>query len=95
MDGTSHLRQNKELVFVSFKKLFDKDISPSTISSWIKNTVVCCCEQSDQEPQIFHRVKAHDVRVFASSKAFHYGMSLGTCWKSHNIFTQVYLKDVA
>ena len=99
-DGTSHLRQNKELVFVSFKKGFDKDISPSTISSWIKQTVVFCYEQSDQEAQNLHRVKAHDVRAFAASKAFHSGMSLeqllSAChWKSHNTFTQFYLKDVA
>ena len=33
LDRTSDLRQNKELVFVSFKKGFDKDISPATISS--------------------------------------------------------------
>ena len=38
LDRTSDLRQNKELVFVSFKKGFDKDISPATISSWIKQT---------------------------------------------------------
>ena len=39
LDRTSDLRQNKELVFVSFKKGFDKDISPATVSSWIKQTV--------------------------------------------------------
>ena len=33
LDRTSDPRQNKELVFVSFKKGFDKDISPATISS--------------------------------------------------------------
>ena len=33
LDRTPDLRQNKELVFVSFKKDFDKDISPATISS--------------------------------------------------------------
>ena len=33
MKATSQLRDNKELVFVSFKKGFSKDISPSTISS--------------------------------------------------------------
>ena len=38
LDRTSDLRQNKELVFVSFKKGFDKDISPATVSSWIKQT---------------------------------------------------------
>ena len=42
LDRTSDLRQNKELVFVSFKKGFDKDISPATVSSWIKQTVILC-----------------------------------------------------
>ena len=50
LDRTSDLRQNKELVFVSFKKGFDKDISPATISSWIKQTVILCYELSDQAP---------------------------------------------
>ena len=36
LDKTQDLRQGKELVFVSFKKGFNKDISPATISSWIK-----------------------------------------------------------
>ena len=47
LDRTSDIRQNKELVFVSFKKGFDKDISPVTISSWIKQTVILCYELSD------------------------------------------------
>ena len=64
---TSDLRQNKELVFVSFKKGFDKDISPATISSWIKQTVILCYELSDQEALTLHQVKAHDVRTFAAS----------------------------
>ena len=89
-----------ELVFVSFKKGFDKDISPATISSWIKQTVVLCYELSDQEALTLHQVKAHDVRAFAASKAFQSGISLdqilSAChWKSHNTFTQFYLKDVA
>ena len=41
-----------------------------------------------------------DVRAFAISKAFQSGVSLeqilSAChWKSHNTFTQFYLKDVA
>ena len=100
LDRTADLRQNKELVFVSLKKGFDKDISPATISSWIKQTVVLCYELSDQEALTFHQVKAHDVRAFAASKAFQSGISLdqilSAChWKSHNTFTQFYLKDVA
>ena len=100
LDRTSDLRQNKELVFVSFKKGFDKDISPVTISSWIKQTVILCYELSDQEALSLHQVKAHDVRPFAASKAFQSGISLeqilSAChWKSHNTFPQFYLKDVA
>ena len=64
---TSAIRQNKELVFVSFKKGFDKDISPATISSWIKQTLILCYELSDHHA--LHQVKAHDVRAFAASKA--------------------------
>ena len=100
LDKTSGLRQNKELVFVCFKKGFDRDISPATISSWIKQTVILCYELSDQEAHTLHQVKAHDVRAFAASKAFQSGVSLeqilAAChWKSHNTFTQFYLKDVA
>ena len=99
LDRLSYLRQNKELAFVSFKKGFDKDISPATISSWIKQTVILCYELSDQEALTLHQVKAHDVRAFAASKAFQSGVSLeqilSAChWKSHNTFTQFYLKDV-
>ena len=84
--------------FVSFKKGFD--ISPATISSWIKQTVILCYELSDQEALFLHQVKAHDVRAFAASEAFQSGISLeqilSAChWKSHNTFTQFYLKDVA
>ena len=93
LDRTSDIRQNKELVFVSFKKRFDKDISPATISSWIKQIVILCYELSDQEALTLHQVKAHDVRAFAASKAFQSGVSLeqilSAChWKSHNAFTQ-------
>ena len=87
LDRTSDLRQNKELVLVSFKKGFDKDISPATISSWIKQTVILCYERSDQEAHNLHHVKAHDVRAFAASKAFQSGISL------EQIYTDVYKKD--
>ena len=100
LDKTQNLRTGKELVFVSFKQGFDRDISPATISSWIKQTVVLCYDLSDQESLTLHQVKAHDVRAFAASKAFQGGISLdqilAAChWKSHNTFTQFYLKDVA
>ena len=76
LDRTSDIRQDKQLVFVSFKKGFDKDISPATISSWIKQTVILCYELSDHHAHTLHQVKAHDVRAFAASKAFQSGVSL-------------------
>ena len=38
LDRTKALREGKDLVFVSFRKSFQKDIVPSTISSWIKQS---------------------------------------------------------
>ena len=100
LDKTKDLRDKKERVFVSFKKNFTKDISPATIYSWIKQTVLLCYQLSDQESLTVHQVKTHDIRAFAASKAFQGGVSseqiLSAChWKSHNTFTQFYLKDVA
>ena len=86
-------------MFVSFKKNFNRNISPPTIS-WIKQTVILCYQLSDQESLTLHQVKAHYVRAFVASKAFQEGVSLeqmlSAChWKSHNTVTQFYLKDVA
>ena len=74
LDRTSDLRQNKELV--SIKKGFEKDISPATISSWIEQTEILCYELSDQEALALQQVKVHDIRAFATSKAFQSGISL-------------------
>ena len=76
-----------------FKKGFDKDISPATISSWI--TRILCYELSDKKSLTLHQVKALDVRAFAASKTFQSGVFLeqllSAChWKSHHIFTQFY-----
>ena len=100
LDRTNDLRKGKDLVFVSFRKSFQKDIVPSTIYSWIKQTVLLCYQLSDEEAQCLHQVRAHDVRAFAASKAFQGGVSLdqilSAChWKAHNTFTQFYLKDLS
>ena len=100
LDKTKDLWQGKDLVFVSFRKGFHKDIVPATISSWIKQTVLLCDQLSDQKAQDLHQVIAHDVRAFAASQPFQGGISLdqilSAChWKAHNTFTQFYLKDLA
>ena len=100
LDRTKDLRAGEDLVFVSFRKSFQKDIVPATISSWIKQTVLLCYQISDEEAQNIHQVRAHDVRAFTASKAFQGRVSLdqilSAChWKAHNTFTQFYLKDLA
>ena len=52
LDRTSDLSQNK---LVSFKKGFDQDISPATISSGIKQTVILCYELSDEQALTLHQ----------------------------------------
>ena len=76
LDKTKDLRSGKQLVFVSFKKNFNKDIAPATISSWIKQTILLCYQLSNEDAQQLHQVRAHDVRAFAASKAFQGGVSL-------------------
>ena len=50
----------------------------SSISSWIKQTVILYYELSDQEAHTLHQVTAHDVRAFDASKVFQSGVSLDT-----------------
>ena len=100
IDGTKDLRKGKHLLFIFFKSGFSGDIQRSTISSWIKQTVVLAYQGSDLETQSLSKVRAHDVRSMAASLAFKGGVSLdqilGACfWKSHTTFTNFYLKDVA
>ena len=58
-------------------------------------------DQADCDPILWALwSKAHDVRAFAASKVFQSGVSLeqilSAChWKSHNTFTQFFLKDLA
>ena len=97
LDRAEDLHKDKDLVFLSFRKNFQKDVILSTISSWIKQTVLLCYQLSDKEDRNLHQVRAHDVRTFTASKAFQGGVSLdqilSAChWKAHNTFTQFYLR---
>ena len=72
------------------------DIRPATLSSWLKQTILLCYKQADQQALDLVQVKAHDIRAFAASKAFYGGVSvyqiMQAChWKAHNTFTNFYL----
>ena len=75
------------------------DIRPATLSSWLKQTILLCYKQADQQALDMVQVKAHDIRAFAASKAFYGGVSVDqimqAChWKAHKTFTNFYLKDL-
>ena len=62
------------------------------LSSWLKKTILLCYKQADQHALVQVKVKAHDIRAFAASKAFYGGVSVDqimqAChWKAHNTFT--------
>ena len=99
LDRTKDSRKDKNLLFISMKKGFRKDISKSTVSHWIKDTIKTCYTLADNETLQVSRVKAHDVRALSASLAFKGGIPLeqilSACyWRSHNTFTNFYLKDV-
>ena len=87
------------VLFISFKKGHTSVIRPATLSSWLKQTILLCYKQADQQAVDLVQVKAHDIRAFAASKAFYGGVSVDqimqAChWKAHNTFTNFYLKDL-
>ena len=99
LDRTKDLRGSRSLLFISFKKGHTSDIRPATLSSWLKQTILLCYKQADQQALDLVQVKAHDIRAFAASKAFYGGVSVDqimqAChWKAHNTSTNFYLKDL-
>ena len=89
LDQTKDLRGSRSLLFISFKKGH----------TWLKQTILFCYKQADQQALDLVQVKAHDIRAFAASKAFYGGVSVDqimqAChWKADNTFTNFYLKDL-
>ena len=99
LDRTKDLRGSRPLLFISFKKTHTSDIRPTTLSSWLKQTILVCYKQADQQALDLVQVKVHDITAFAASKAFYGGVSVDqimqAChWKAHKTFTNFYLKDL-
>ena len=62
LDRTKDLRGSRFLLFISFKKGHTSDIRPTTLSSWLKQTILLCYQQADQQALDLVQVKAHDIR---------------------------------
>ena len=94
-----YLDRTKDLFFISLKKEHTSDIRPTTLSSWLKQTILLCYKPANQQALNLVQVKAYDIRAFATSKAFYSGVSVDqimqAChWKAHNTFTNFYRKDI-
>ena len=76
LDRTKDLRGSQSLLFISFKKGHTSDIRPATLSSWLKQTILLCYKQGNQQALDLVQVKAHDIRAFPASKAFYGGISV-------------------
>ena len=76
LDRTKDVRGSQSLLFISFKKGHTSDIRPAILSSWLKQTILLCYKQADQQALDLVQVKAHDIRAFAASKAFYGGVSV-------------------
>ena len=66
LDRTKDLRGSRSLLFISFKKGHTSDIRPATLSSWLKQTILLCYKQADQQALDLVQGEAHDIRAFAA-----------------------------
>ena len=57
LDKTKDLRGDISLLFISFKKGHSTDIRPATPSSWLKQTILLCYKQADQQPLTWSKSK--------------------------------------
>ena len=99
LDRTKDSRVGRQLSFISYKMGHTKDIQCSTVSFWIRYTIIFCYTKLDNADMDLIGVNAHEVRAFAASKAFYGGISMDrimqAChWKSHHTFTKFYIRDL-
>ena len=93
LDRTKDLRGSRSLIFISFKKGHTSYIRPATLSSWLKQTILLCYKQADQQAFDWVQVKAHNIKAFCGGVSVDQIMQV--ChWKVHNTFTNFYLKDL-
>ena len=100
LEGSMPWREHKRLLFVSFKSGHKRDIVPSTISGWIRKTILESYTNSPTPLLESHKGKVHQVRSMAASLGFHRQASMeqslrADTWRCHNTLTDFYLKDLS
>jgi hypothetical protein len=96
---TADIRQDRRRLFIAHRTGFTKDIAPSTISTWLCETVKECYKSAPTTLTTEFKVMGHQVRGMSTSWAFAKRASIqdimaAATWKSHNTFTKFYLRDV-
>ena len=99
-DGTKDLREDRQLLFISYKAVHKGDLHKNTISSWIRKLLHWVYSSAPEDVIQLSSAKTHEVRALASSMAFRGSMALeevlkACTWKSANTFATHYLRDVS
>ena len=97
---TQDIRENRKLLFISYKAGHKGDIHKNTISSWIRKLLHFAYSSAPEDVIKLSSARTHEVRALASSMAFRGNMELeevlkACTWKSANTFTTHYLRDVS
>ena len=100
LDRTKDLREDRQLLFVSYKAGHKGDIHKNTISSWIRKLLYWVYSSAPEDAIKLSSARTHEVRALASSMAFRGSMELeevlkACTWKSSNTFATHYLRDVS
>ena len=100
LSESNKVRNNRKKLFIAYKPGYDKEISPITISTWLKLVIKLAYQNSNPDDLKLLKIKAHQVRSLASSWALLGGVSLtdimNAChWSTHNTFTNFYLQPLA
>ncbi len=100
LERTNRFRGDKRKLFISLCPNYSKEIGVNTISRWIRETIkLSYSSQKSSEIETLFRVSAHEVRAIATSLAAWRNVAIkdilkAAYWKSHNTFTDFYLRDM-
>jgi len=97
---TQDMRRGKDLLFISYRPEFTKDIHRNTISGWMRKLICFCYQNASEDTLELAGTSAHAIRGMATSLAFRGGADLeevlrACSWQSQTTFTDYYLKDVS
>lgn len=97
---TSHIRQGRERLFISYQEGRSSDICKNTISGWVRKLIERAYKSPNEKACTLANYNTRDIRGMAASWASRgtldlEGLMRACTWKSHTTFTDFYLKDLS